>query len=88
MTREEAKNIFSYENRYTPEQYDSKVDSIYDDFENRSCNNCKWYDKELNKKVIGMCRNTKSPVEWIGSMYSENKQCLNFNCNKWESKND
>ena len=64
----------------TIESYSVKkiLDSIYDDFENRICENCKYYDS-LNKSS-GMCANIS--IQFVDAVDS------NFGCNGWELKND
>ena len=64
----------------TIESYSVKkiIDSICDDFENRICENCKYYDS-LNESS-GMCANIS--IQFVNAVDS------NFGCNGWELKND
>ena len=64
----------------TIESYSVKkiIDSIYDDFENRTCENCKYYDS-FNESS-GMCANIS--IQFVNAVDSD------FGCNGWESKND
>ena len=64
----------------TIESYSVKkiIDSIYDDFENRTCENCKYYDS-FNESS-GMCANIS--IQFVNAVDSD------FGCNKWELKND
>lgn len=51
------------------------IDKIYDSFENRSCENCKFLDMDL------ICTNLNTPC------YSEySGRYDNFGCSEWESK--
>ena len=73
MTREEAlSEIYSLTD--TVEQAEVFIHKIYDDFENRTCNNCKFYvvDTFYN---LHRCQIIKM-VETFD----------NFGCNKWEKQ--
>lgn len=68
MTRDEAKYLFS------KCKSDFIIDKMYDYFESRTCENCKYLDMDL------ICTNEDTPC---CSEYSGRYD--NFNCNKWES---
>lgn len=74
MTREEAKQL----NQILDfDGMDELLDEIYDDFESRTCENCKHWNANTKHKLVGSCS------------ASENFRggCLkNFGCNKWEAK--
>jgi len=69
-----------YKKRYTLATFkdyaESLIDSIYDDFKSRTCENCKYY-VSVNESS-GMCIN-------IDLTYIDAVDC-DFSCNKWESK--
>jgi hypothetical protein len=50
MTREEAKDLIEIEydslDNYCDSNHCSVIDQIYDDFESRTCENCKHYNKD------------------------------------------
>ena len=62
---------------------------IYDSFENRTCENCKYTDDEyfdlfcINPDVINQHDHLFGDGQ---SMYDNFKVSANFGCNKWESK--
>ena len=63
----------------------SKEKSILMDEPNlKVCNNCEFYKIHETKTTIGFCKNSDSPVEWIGSSRSEGKQCERFGCSEWK----
>ena len=77
MTREEAKKELN-EYGYTISEQNKIIDDIYDDFENRSCKNCKFgmtypYDDDIE------CVKIEADTQ---GMYFTSDFC----CNKWESK--
>lgn len=77
MTREEAKKELN-EYGYTISEQNKIIDDIYDDFENRSCKNCKFgmiypFDDDIE------CVKIEADTQGI---YFSN----DFWCNKWESK--
>jgi len=77
MTREEAKDLFrididSYGKVKSPI---SKVDKIYDDFESRTCENCKYNLNGIE------CNCNESVVEWL-----DTDTFPDFGCNKFERK--
>jgi hypothetical protein len=85
MTRADAKNWL--ENSFSDYmKEDSREESIfylvkkiYDDFENRSCQNCKYYNFETANISYG----TKGFCKWNGLASNE----INFKyCSEWESK--
>lgn len=83
LTREKAKELFS------KCQSDFIIDKIYDSFENRTCENCKYIDDEyfdlfcINPNVINQHDHLFGDGQ---SMYDNFKVSANFGCNKWESK--
>ena len=75
MTREEAKKELN-EYGYTISEQNKIIDDIYDDFENRSCKNCKFgmiypFDDDIE------C--VKIEAETQGIYFTSD-----FCCNKWE----
>lgn len=75
MTREEAKKELN-EYGYTISEQNKIIDDIYDDFENRSCKNCKFgmiypFDDDIE------CVKIEADTQGI---YFSN----DFWCNKWE----
>lgn len=84
MTREEAVETildmyFTKEGTYFGEDYDKLIQSIYDDFESRTCENCKFYEEVYNEKgrkthTIMQCSIIKEPFS------------ATFGCNKFELK--
>ena len=80
MTREEAQravNLIKYRLVYDANSSLNKpnrniIDDIYDDFENRTCENCHFY-----RKSIRWCSES---VEIKGYIDKD------FGCNKWEEK--
>ena len=79
MTREEAKeDVLGYVHM---EDYDSVcefIDERYDDFESRTCENCKHWNKTNEIAVSFDCN------RWHGSVMTSK----DFGCNKWEAMND
>lgn len=78
MTREEAK---IKEANYYISPY-KMIDIIYDDFDSRTCENCKYVHARLNSfgQIIDyMCHNDMSPIE---------TECVksDFGCNMFEKK--
>ena len=77
MTREEAKKELN-EYGYTISEQNKIIDDIYDDFENRSCKNCKFgmtypYDDDIE------CVKIEADTQ---GMYFTGDFC----CNKWEKR--
>ena len=91
MTREEALNkcieVVTFRGIYNPyvlENVEYFVEEIYDDFENRTCKNCKWFNKKTyecenkeNEQEIGNYDN----IDYISMQVDEN-----FGCNRFERK--
>ncbi len=77
MSREEAKeqslDITGYSDSY------ELIDEIYDDFESRICDNCKYFTFENTK--IGTCRKGIYDKQLCSS---EDYLVSTFGCNKWE----
>ena len=84
MTREEIKAEAQWELDYDADKgrYNSScsvmeyIDIIYDDFESRTCSNCK-YCEYLKTTESYMCINNKCNAKWI---------TLDFGCNIFERK--
>jgi hypothetical protein len=53
------------------------IDKIYDDFESRTCENCKHY---INKPIISYCNNDNSMAYNL-----EENLVRSDGCNKWET---
>ena len=78
MTREEAYTKALSIDR--GEIINKIIDMVYDDFENRSCANCKhWKTFNSGEYDFVMCHNTNScSCEW--------ETDKDFCCNKWQEK--
>lgn len=73
MDRDEAHNELPTINSYTQwVEIHDVVDKIYDDFESRICENCKFYEKNPN-----ICCNSNSRL-WAEVVDN------NFGCNQFE----
>ena len=70
MTREQAKERIPHLGCYNGDVF-RVIEAIYDDFESRTCENCKWYINRGCGKIIENCI---FPLPY------------NFGCNKWEKK--
>ena len=90
MTRDEAKKlIFTYSESQFGRGYGSivdahkyTVDTIYDDFESRTCSNCKW-GLEIEDKEILLC----GTAVCLGlDDYGQYVVTKDFGCNKFERK--
>ena len=83
MTKKEAKKYYLLKNKWDTinreELYDL-IDEIYDDFENRTCKNCKYF-KGSNK--IANCSNLEVGAMNGGAFIDVDKD---FGCNKFEKK--
>lgn len=87
MTRQEAKRkLFELiESGFINFNEKGLIDSIYDDFENRNCENCKHYNPsnyDLKEDILD---------QWIecANLYVETRELIqlkDFCCNKWETK--
>ncbi len=80
MTRDEAKKEWAKTHPLDLD-LDSVIDVIYDDFENRTCENCKYNKKQDNFMIFcdkEMCQDN-SKMMW----HSFTKD---FYCKYWESK--
>ncbi len=80
MTREEAKKMFREDvDAYgKPKKIMTKIDKIFDYFENRSCENCKYYKKSISQdyETCFLIKNN-----------GYNLDCdKDFCCNRWENK--
>ena len=85
MTRDEAINgICNIRNNISFEISKVVVNKIYDDFESRTCDNCKWFDIDESidpNNHFGWCNNKESCCV-------SNICTLSFGCNEWESKDE
>ena len=85
MTRDEAIELFK-ENEGIPfgeygidiEDFKQSIDKIYDDFESRICDNCK-YCEFFSSVNSYFCINELSSAKFVDSC---------FGCNRWEEKNE
>ena len=87
MTRKEAishiRLILSYDGTFDEKDAENLINKIFDDFENRTCKNCRYYKK-------GYCHHSDI-CYWVGSSSKEGI-CVdylylkNFGCNKFEKK--
>jgi hypothetical protein len=81
MTRGEAKQEFfnileSGELRFDEQSF---IDKIYDSFENRSCESCKF--KYVVDSMTTECQHNDSPIDYV------DLDCFpTFSCNVWELK--
>lgn len=91
MTREEALELYGDLGYVECPDVRGVVDDIYDDFEKRTCENCKHY-KYLSKENGGTTRNMSYYIcsndndlvpDADGGWLSPDK---NFGCNQWETK--
>ena len=97
MTREEwiaeiPKSVFTaYELSFEQyandacEQIDILVNCIIDDFENRTCKSCKYYDDGYFGAYTGKkdkCGFGLGSINEYGTIFTE----ADFGCNKWEEK--
>ena len=71
MTREYAKKFKWFQS--CREEIEKHIDNIYDEFENKKCENCKYY---LN--------NIECPID----SYDFYPKGLGVSCNKWSNNND
>ena len=86
MTRDKAKELltdeFCGDETVTDiwVELDSIIDKIYDDFESRTCESCKYF---MDKKIAYLCLfgDTRQHM-WI------EENIFNSGCNKWEKKDD
>lgn len=66
---------------YIPnEDLASDIKKEIDRHKNRTCENCKYFDKEKDKRYqyVGMCNHTEA----VTPIYTK----IDFGCNKWEEK--
>lgn len=81
MTRDTAKEEWSkiIESGIINFNEKNLIDKIYDDFENRSCENCKF--KYVVDSMCTECRCNESPIDYIDF------DCFPFfSCSEWEPK--
>jgi len=85
MNRKEAKNFEKHKLVFKQSQipFLRHIDKIYDDFESRTCGNCKYFTIEFQKE--GSCdMGTGFPIDIDGVI--ENYVAVDFSCNRWETK--
>ena len=79
MDREEAKNkihkIMKFTNKELNKEYDDVIDEIYDDFENRICANCTYFN-DGNCKIFCGAR----------AKYVSDDLDNTFSCNKFKRR--
>ena len=84
MTREETKSFYSElcsEFDAVKSTVYSVVDKIYDDFESRTCKNCKHFQVYDDSKMLGECINKESiAFTSCEAIYGDD------GCNKFERK--
>lgn len=80
MTREEAKELYTPKSTYPMKM--SFIDKIYDDFEARTCESCK-YGNNIDGKDILLCGNA---VCLDLTTYGQYVVTKNFGCNTWRAK--
>ena len=61
----------------------SDIDAVYDDFESRTCANCKYWTKNEECSLLIY-------TEFVNDFETDRQMATspNFFCNKWESKDD
>lgn len=90
MAREEAKQyaeeIYKVKSTYNEKMFwkDKFIDAIYDDFESRTCENCKYWEKDdtgygCAEYRLGYCSKD------VGNGFTINNATKhNFGCNEWK----
>ena len=91
MNREEALgHIFvQIDGTVYPDDVEDLINSVYNDFESMTCENCKYFEKRYEHDGIGECnRIIINGVFTVGAVYDYDNMFLpaNFGCNKWERK--
>ena len=93
MTRYEALNKYPHgwmENgSYNDYPKDEIVNKIYDDFESRSCDSCKYKQEEyaIDDRILTQCYNEKSLLFMTDlSDTDKNQTHSSFGCNHHEAK--
>ena len=92
MTREEALgHIFvQIDGTVYPNDVEDLINTLYDDFESRTCDNCKYYSKE--KEYLGLC----NAIPEDGEILTTDDRIIadalfyptkDFGCNKFSYKN-
>ena len=85
--RYEAKNTNGIGGDYfNKDEFEDRIDEIYDDFESRVCENCKYWEENINmlKKRTGD-GDCHKEIDEIGDMYNSYTS-KDFGCNKFEPK--
>lgn len=80
MTREEAKQKLwatGSINTMSKVECDNILNEVYDDFENRTCESCKYWQYENAEALAETCR--------FGNI-EHSYQADSFGCNKWGQK--
>ena len=87
MTRKEALlyiNDNADRNTIYEREAEDLIDSIYDDFESRTCENCKW-GNEVGDKTALLCG--QAVCQGLDE-YGQYMVCRDFGCNKWMEQDD
>ena len=83
MTREEAKQLKYRRSKQSEsisfDRLDFMLDEIYDDFESRTCANCKYKDADLCTNIEV---NNFFPLSQEGNEFLLEPE--NFGCNQWK----
>ena len=88
MTREEAKDLIEIEydslDNYCDSNHCSVIDQIYDDFESRTCENCKYVENsgQTYSTAVQKCKLGIGDINEWGSVFCSK----DFGCNKFERK--
>ena len=86
MTKEEAKEKY-ISKQLCPTQCEVIIDSLYDDFENRICENCKDFTWDKNTNHNGYCRNEQIRSNfYIIDMDESIVVPHSFGCNNFKRK--
>lgn len=88
MTREEAKQAKPYTElpngtHFSRHSFQLLIDKIYDDFEARTCESCRYSNIEPYIEEYGEC---EKGYGWYWNSHMEIGK--DFGCNKWEAKDD
>ena len=68
--------------------HNATVDEIFNDFESRTCDNCKYCEEDSNDTDVWIeCRNPLSEMEHTSLLSDAGyPNIVDFGCNKWEQK--
>ena len=81
MTREEALAEVPFQTG-TIEGTEGLIHDIYNDFESRTCESCKWYIEEYTK------RDNHCGKDGMWDLVEMLRCTKDFGCNKWRAKDD